>query len=795
MLNLKSKTPSSIAQLTFKVASEWGFSVLLLTTAICVFVPFSPSMPPGERLDPSSWMLDPPWVFGLNQAIAQGLTFGRDIIFTFGPYVSIYTKQYHPATDGLMVWGSLYLGLAFGLAAFLNFKNNKWYLQLLLLITLAGIMYLRDPLLFYYPLLVGAYVFRSVTSSPKVGVNTIRRHLLLIALFSPFGLLPLIKGSVIVICVAIVALSCSLIALKQDWKGAVLVCISPLISVVIFWVVAGQPLSGLPSYFISMLPIISGYTEAMSSPGNTKEIFYYIIAAAILLWLVFQEADAKMIEKVILLLMFSVVLFMAFKGGFVRHDGHAIISGTMILLTALLVSSIHGINRTLIALFVAFFVWHYIDSGYIKTNSQSFLSNIASTYRQSWNGLVLRIEDKGRLTHDFKETTAQLQASPGFPILLGTTDVYASELILVNSWNPRPVLQSFSVYTPTLVEKNKEHLVDNGAPDNLIFKVQSIDGRIPSLEDGASWPVILSNYGPTWIKDDFLFLRKNPTRLKLSEAVVSNEKHSFGEVVSLPGVHAPIFAKIDIKQSVLGKLANTFFKPSQLEVTINMEAGSTRNYRIISGMAKTGFLLSPLIENTNEFGLLSAGAGYLEDKKVRSFSINAKGGNRLWNAEYEIEFVALDLPAHQEATKLASQFEQPELQESNSKILSAEKCDGSIDYVNGASPAPSSFKATTSLLYVNGWLARSVDKGLLPERVYVVLSGQSGRQFFMKTKQTPRPDVGAYFKKSQLDMSGFAATADISELRGRYSLGLAYEENGAFKLCPQFNITAEFNVK
>src|SRR3979490_2751051 len=81
------------------------FSVLLLITTICVFVPFSPSMP-GEGLDPS-------WAFGMNQAVAQGLAFGRDIIFTFGPYASIYTTNFHPATDGLMVWSSLYLGLAF----------------------------------------------------------------------------------------------------------------------------------------------------------------------------------------------------------------------------------------------------------------------------------------------------------------------------------------------------------------------------------------------------------------------------------------------------------------------------------------------------------------------------------------------------------------------------------------------------------------------------------------------------------------------------------------------------------
>ena len=67
--------------------------LLLLITAIATFVPFSPAMPATS--------LDESWVFGMNQATAQGLSFGKEMIFTFGPYASIYTKSYHPSTDYL----------------------------------------------------------------------------------------------------------------------------------------------------------------------------------------------------------------------------------------------------------------------------------------------------------------------------------------------------------------------------------------------------------------------------------------------------------------------------------------------------------------------------------------------------------------------------------------------------------------------------------------------------------------------------------------------------------------------
>lgn len=79
--------------------------LILLLIIISAFVPFSPKMPaPG---------IDPSWALGLNQAVAQGLAFGKEIIFTLGPYSFLYTKTYHPSTDLLMIIGCLYLALCY----------------------------------------------------------------------------------------------------------------------------------------------------------------------------------------------------------------------------------------------------------------------------------------------------------------------------------------------------------------------------------------------------------------------------------------------------------------------------------------------------------------------------------------------------------------------------------------------------------------------------------------------------------------------------------------------------------
>ncbi|HEY6132325.1 MAG TPA: hypothetical protein VIV27_09905, partial [Halioglobus sp.] len=358
-----------------KSSEEWFFAALLLITVICKFVPFAPLMPRGS--------LDPSWRFGLNQAVAQGLAFGSDIVFTLGPYASIVTRDFHPGTDSLMVWGSLYFSLSFWLAALLNFRGSNFYLKAAFILTLASIINSPDSLLILYPLLVGTHLFNVTTSMPDGDNVTCRWHVGLVALFAPFGLLPLIKGSSIFSCAAIAALCVLLLGLRKSWASVATMCLTPLVSLMLFWVAAGQSLSALPSYLISMLPITSGYTEAMMISGPARELWFYITGTVIIVWAIVRGIDAKGSKKAVLPLMFLAAFFVAFKSGFVRHDVHAMIAGGFILLAALLMNAFITGPRAHISLIVALATWLVIDANYLKTSSESVLRSVLSTYSKS----------------------------------------------------------------------------------------------------------------------------------------------------------------------------------------------------------------------------------------------------------------------------------------------------------------------------------------------------------------------------------------------------------------------------
>jgi len=129
---------------------------------------------------------------------------------------------------------------------------------------------------------------------------------------------------------------------------------------------------------------------------------------------------------------------------------------------------------------------------------------------------------------------------------------------------------------------------------------------------------------------------------------------------------------------------------------------------------------------------------------------------------------------------------------SSYQTVTAEKCDGSIDVINGISPPPAQL-STSGLLKMTGWVAISVDKGTLPEAVFMVLSDDKGNHKFFKTRSTSRSDVGAHFKKPELGNSGYISNVNVSALTGTHILGLAVQQSGKIEICPQFKIPVTIN--
>ena len=239
------------------------FQVCILASLILILTPFFADMP--------ALGLDSSWRFGINQAAAQGLIFGRQVVFSYGPYASIFTRSYHPGTDSLMIWGALYLSFSFWLAVY-RLTEDRTQRRITAVAMVLGLSVASpDSRFLFYPLLAGLFCIKPTESSRVIRLAKMPSWVWVSVLFFPFGLLSLIKGSMLFFGIAVVAVSTGFLWVNRRFYDAVAVMASPLVGISFFWLVAGQSMVDLPHFFYSNVLIAQGYSEAMGIESQAPE--------------------------------------------------------------------------------------------------------------------------------------------------------------------------------------------------------------------------------------------------------------------------------------------------------------------------------------------------------------------------------------------------------------------------------------------------------------------------------------------------------------------------------------------
>jgi len=767
------------------VASRRFLALLLLATLVAVMVPLAPLMPTAG--------LDPSWRYAINQAVAQRLAFGSDVVFTFGPYGSVYTRMFHPATDGLMLGGSLFLAVGYWACLLVLMRSAGRLWPLLFCGVLAGFVVLPDPLLFSQPLLVGLATYRLVFTSDRAVLDRRWSPWLVALVFAPFGLLPLVKGSTVVPCAAIGGVCVAAFVAHRRLAAAVACVAAPLLALVGCWLAAGQALAALPGYLLGMAPIVSGYTEAMAVDGNRTDIWIFLAASAMVLLTIVSRRSPVRWARAFLLLVFPLYLFITFKAGFVRHDGHAVIAGTGIVFAAFALPFAFSSRATPLVIALALCAWWQVDRQWVKTTPRGFADGVVATYANAWHGFRHREAGDGWPASEYRTAVASLRAQARFPVLAGTSDIYPFDqawlLASGNTWSPRTVLQSYSAYTPALAEADRRFLLGPRAPHNIFFSVQPLDERLPSLDDGASWPVLLQRYAPVQMRNGFVVLKKDPHAGPFVEPrAIARGHYRFGERIALPSSDRPLFAQIAFRPTLAGSVAALVYKPSQLQIQLELADGSTRPFRMVAGMARSGFVVSPLVESTAQFARLYGKPAARDGRRVVAMRMYSPGrSSRFWQDAFDLTLSRIDAVASAEAVDL-NDYDAFDAALSGAPATAAPRCEGSIDMVDGAT-TPTHVAASGSLR-VDGWLAVSATRGRLADAIYVVLTDAQGHRIYLTTHLSPRADLASGFHDPAMANAGFSTTADISRLHGDYELSLASKSAGALTTCPDIAIPA-----
>ncbi len=573
--------------------------VITIYAAIWI-VPFRPFIP-SEGLDFS-------WVSVIEYSLVNQLTFGEDIIFTYGPLGFLATKQFQQNLYPLAFLYWLLVVIAISSLLFNYFRLGNYFINTVAYLLFILVISLNTNMqLFSLPMVLVLLETNTLKSKSK------HTFYLLIILC---GIACLVKGTVIFLTLPIfIMLDTKDLVKHKCWPKRIFL----LFSIIILALFAsGQPLSKIGVLFVNILEVSKGYSSAMQKVGPYNQIIIFLGLAMVLGLIMLIHIIRKKInwDDSIAFLSILLFLFLAFKQGFVRHDAHAINSSGAILVAASLLTmhlyakktfeSLKVVSLIVTAFSLVFcfymvnFYWHVPPQKLLK---DKFISQPTIALQKA-KELAFGKELVNLRGQRFDAISKIAKEHP-LPNLGGSVDIFPWDqaIVLANNlnYNPRPIFQSYSVYTPALIKKNLQHLASSQAADYLLFDIKTIDNRYPTLDDGALWPTIWRYYDPIDQASDFLILsrRSSPRDVLLDK--VAEGSSLMGQYIAVPETNKPVWAKVKMHLSPLGKLRAFVFRQSILKIEVTFDNGKSEIKHFIPAMASEGFLLSPYITEEEEF--------------------------------------------------------------------------------------------------------------------------------------------------------------------------------------------------
>ena len=627
-----------------------------LAWTMLLFVPWNPGIEP-------EW-LDPSWVMGIGEALVKGMRFGHDIVFTMGPWGFVYGRSYRPETFKclLVIWtaltacmGRLLWAIARRTMASAT-AGLAWAAGVVFLAWVAPGYFNADAFMFVFTAAVLAYYWTG-----KAGKTVVIEAAALAAM-------SVVKFTFGAIAAAAIATVAAEEILRRRWTGAARTTLVFAGAALALWKAAGQRFGDVWSYVRGSYLITAGYNGAMaretiSGAACVAEPATYVVGAALALaaLALWTRGRAPRGVAVVRAAGMAAILFIVFKLSFVRHDKHGVTAPFTAAAIALVLAPAMwgGLRRggkavLCAAIAVGFFAAAQavaLRQNYMPEHMRGASGRIASNFAAARR---LATDGERGLSKSYRGARKTTMSENPLPWVEGSVDIYPYNQGVVIAYGmkyaPRPVFQSYSAYLPELAELNAAHLRGMEAPGTLFFNVATIDERFPAMDDGLSWPEILTRYDLQAKEGKFLVFKRAEAARSFSLVEKTRLEAAFGEWVELPeeARGGPVWAKVAVRPTGFNRVAAIFYKVPWVNMTVRTKSGEEKTYRLVTAIAANGFLLSPVVEDAAAFARLATkdwdALGEAGVEAVR-FSVNDGDAMRYYEAQIGMELFGLDYPA------------------------------------------------------------------------------------------------------------------------------------------------------
>jgi hypothetical protein len=396
-------------------------------------------------------------------------------------------------------------------------------------------------------------------------------------------------------------------------RRALLLAVVPPLALVAGFVLVERDISGFWAYAMRSLEVALGYSEGMSQPGPVYQMAVGICSLAAIGFVIplLASRRGEVVKGVLPALSTG---FFVFKSAMVRQDlAHA--SSLQVNLAVaglfLLVCARSARDRSLVITFIAASLC-FGATVHLKAFPDQLISfkrgvllldmpaNLVDNWH--WGATWARLDALTR------QAAGALQADAAITKLVssGTVDDVPVDIAFVKAngwlWKPRPVLQSYSAYTPALDQLNARHLASHASADHIIMQWGDIDGKNPLLDDAASWRALFDHYDVQFMSPELLVLKRRDASRYREPRLIGSTVARWQNDIAVPDAGANQFTimRAEVGKSIYGHLRGMLLRNTPTFVNATYSSGIHAQWRVTRANLVDGALISYLPETIDK---------------------------------------------------------------------------------------------------------------------------------------------------------------------------------------------------
>ncbi len=522
------------------------------------------------------------WRSAVTMAARYHMAFGSRVVFTFGPLGFLVSPElFFTSTSALAFVFTLVFSTAlYGTLVWSLRRIMPWPVAVVVAYFVGGISLLSSR---YFGTNVAvedvlALVLIVCVSVLSQSPDERAPVWIWISLGGVLGILSLVKLSLAlgIVVAELITVTC-LSNHRRQAVGALALGAVPLFC--LGWFGTGNGFQNLIPFARTSVDVIGGYGAAMAYEQPGRGYTYLLAALALVLVGMFAVAHCRGLSRrsqIGIGLVTLATMWFLFKEAFVRHDSHDLVFFVAAPVVLAAFSPRWRSPVWLISGMLGLVIVAAVVGGSVPAQANQPVRAVrdffdqATTLASSHRRAVVIAQSRGSLLGYFAPPNQMVQAMQG-----STGDVSPLQQTVIWAhpgihFDPLPVLQDYTAFTPSLDQLDTDFLRSSKAPRYILREPATIDGRNPAFDPPATQLAIECRYREVAVSTVWQLLERRANRCG-DRHLLTTVSTGLDHWVTVPSAPAgdEVVASFQLATDFWSRLESLVYKPPNVYLAAN----------------------------------------------------------------------------------------------------------------------------------------------------------------------------------------------------------------------------------